>query len=166
MYIGDGYWLVLPAFPVEPEFRDHIVIFTVGGLLALREGGDLKGHPVKDLPDEYKGCLPVTPAKRARIEGWYDRGRLLKIKKNSGDSYHITFCEAMAYKNLLTDEDLLWLRMVTEAANIFTDEQLAERKRGLEVVTADPAAVKAENRKARRKERKQARRKERAENVR
>ena len=166
MKLDNGYWLVWPAFPVEPEFRDHIVIFTVGGLLALRDQEHLDGHPVKDLPDEHKGWLPVTPAKRARIEGWYEQGRLLKIKRNTGGSYHITFCRVRDYKKLLTDEDLHWLKMVTEAANQFTDELLAERKRGLEVVTADPVAVKAENRKARRKERKQARLKERAENVR
>ncbi len=165
MKLGDGYWLVWPAFPVE--YDDHIVIFTVGSLLALRDqDDDLAGHPIRDLPDEHKGWLPVTRAKRARIERWYEDGRLLKIKRNAGGSYYITFCEAKKYKALLTDEDLHWLRMITEAANQFTDELLAERKRGLEVVTADPVAVKAENRKARRKERKQARLKERAENVR
>ena len=166
MYIGNGYWLAWPAFPVEPEFRDQIVIFTVGGLLALRDQEHLDGHPIRDLPDEHKGWLPVTPAKRARIERWYEQARLLKIKRNSGGSYRITFWRENKYfGHLLADEDLHWLRMITEAANQFTDELLAERKRGLEVVTADPVEVKERNRKARRKERKQERMRERGANV-
>ncbi len=168
MKLDNGYWLVWPAFPVE--YDDQIVIFTVGGLLALRDRENqehLEGHPIRDLPDEHKGWLPVTRAKRARIERWYEDGRLLKIKRNAGGSYHITFWRENKYfAHLLTDEDLHWLRMVTEAANQFTDEQLAERKRGLEAVSADPVAVKAENRKAKRKERKRERLKERAENAR
>lgn len=126
MQLPDGCRLMLPGFDAAHE--DRIYLYDIQGLIDLRQSDqDLTGHPALDLEGGVTaGWVEVGRAKVAKINRWQEQDRLLRVKRNAGDSYYIGYVERRQWKHLISDEDWHWIEANCDTSLLVSEERYAQ----------------------------------------